>query len=140
MVEIKSYKRISLYVLVIFIILVLISVFFSLPPYKYLGNGYVYHSEYYYITGNTKEEHIPPNVIKYKNSSQYVTAMQVPLRNIYQLHLPDEFDSLTYVLDMDTTYYWIIEKQKHIVYGPLLWEEYVSKCDDLSIKLSQRVK
>lgn len=77
---------------------------------------------------------IPPEIVDYKFDNRYIIVMQrlegrFPQREFYD----------TYKYDYPSCfgdYYWIIDKQANLFYGPIVKDDFNKKLDSLSIKIS----
>ena len=77
---------------------------------------------------------IPPNVIDYVFDKRYVLVKQqpkIPLEQIYY-----DSNDVAYPHELDSLYYWIIIKRDGIVLGPMLFDDFHNKCNELGISLS----
>ncbi len=96
----------------------------------YLGGGYEYAPEHDHILGPVE---IPPCVINYNFNKQYIIVQQNP-----QGHMPDAiYDTMEYKYPMgpDSIYYWIIDKTNHNYYGPILYHDFLEKCQEMGVDL-----
>ena len=103
-----------------------------------LGNEYIYFSEGTSDNEITKQYRnsnnevitivIPRAIIDYEYNNSFITALQVPIEkkekvideNI-QLKNPEKYN------------YWMIDKKKDKLYGPLTKKAFIKKCNELEI-------
>ncbi len=85
-----------------------------------LGDNYIYDSEHQHIIGAID---IPPVVKKYKYDKRFIVAKQLPEAFDHAIYDKMEYN---YYLGRDTAYYWIIDKQKEEVWGPMDYNKYTS--------------
>ncbi|MEE3417576.1 MAG: hypothetical protein VZR53_19820 [Prevotella sp.] len=85
-----------------------------------MGDNYIYDSEHQHIIGAID---IPPVVKEYKYDKRFIVAKQLPEAFDYAIYDKMEYN---YYLGRDTAYYWIIDKQKEEVWGPMDYNKYTS--------------
>ena len=119
---------------IIVLVLLLIGVNSCSDYTKYLGDGYYYRYEGGDIKDISNEwphrGQIPSTVVDYAYNRRFILASQVP-------KLPQDIlyeKEYEYKEGPNAVYYWIIDKKKHIVYGPLVFYEYVKFRKKLNIK------
>ncbi len=79
------------------------------------------------ITGHQPErKDVPPLVIDYEYDDVFILVKQKPKIPIDQIYY--DFNEVTYPCGLDSTYYWIINKRKGTVLGPLLYTDFYNKC------------
>lgn len=99
-----------------------------------LGNGFVYNDECFHIIG--KDFDIPPEIQKYEYDDTFIVLSQRPTYYYDDMYdYPANFQKSDYACGLDTTYYWIINKQDNLVWGPLLPNDYDSVRTVLKISL-----
>lgn len=119
-----SFKKIVIWACVAIIALFVYSLLFPPSEEKNLGNGFKFFGGHdaeinYWALGDTITVFIPPNVLSYVNTKQYILARQAP----------HQFDDAiykkfyNYPSGRDTTYYWFVDKQEKCLTGPLLYSE-----------------
>ena len=102
--------------------------------YEDLGAGYKYLPDSEKISGVSFEMRIPPIVEEYKFDDRFIVAKEV-----LNGRRPDwsyKLKSSDYYLGFDSTYYWIIDKNDTIRYGPMDYERFQNLCDSLNVGLS----
>lgn len=85
-----------------------------------LGNGYIFGHESIdlnFILG--KGGAIPADVIAWGYNEDFIIAKQKPEKKDPPYYFEEKW---VYPLGRDTTYYWVIIKQKHEVLGPLNYD------------------
>ncbi len=97
--------------------------------FRNLGKGYVYRDE----GGDMKEifhkfskAEIPPTILSYSYNDKYVIAKQHP-------KLPRDAYSKDYNYTNDSIFYWLIEKDNNMVYGPLNYKQIQTLVKELGI-------
>lgn len=101
-----------------------------------MGGGYVYHEDIKAILSETNNQEIPSVVESYSYNDNYIIAKQKP--SVYAdviYTYSDSFSGNRYALGLDTSYFWIIQKETGDVFGPLLKTEFEHICDSLHVKL-----
>ena len=118
--------------------------------YYDLGDGYIYIEK---SIGLKTGDHgqfktvIYPYIKEYENSDRFIYVLQQPDTSYINEEIEfdrtylngEKVDSLRKIseeMQNIKELYWIIDKQKNNVYGPLSNREYKDKCDSLSISLS----
>lgn len=97
---------------IIFIIYVIAT--FIMPSTENLGEGYVFDSEAQIIYSTNTNISINPYIVDYKYNQQYIIVkQQLPKYNnvIY--------NEVIYPNNIDSVFYYVINKQKHLMQGPL---------------------
>ena len=93
-----------------------------------LGKGYTYYAPTKHISywkkGVSTDFDIPPTVLSYINTKAFILVKQKP-------HIPENdcFTHYDYKHGVDTTYYWLIEKQNNIVIGPKLFPDLLTELE-----------
>lgn len=84
-----------------------------------LGGGYTYYPEQKDIIG---KQDILPYILEYKYNSDIIVVKQHPaeLKDVM-------YTDYDYPLGRDTIYYWIIDKDKQMLHGPLDYNTYVKE-------------
>lgn len=119
-----SIKKIAIWAFVTIITFVFFSMLFPPSEEKDLGDGYRFFGGHnsdinYWALGDTTIVYIPPDVLSYVNTKEYLLARQKP----------HEFDDAIYPkfyeypYGRDTIYYWFVDKQEKCLTGPLLYSE-----------------
>lgn len=118
------FKNIAVWAFVAIIVWFLYSSIF--PPYegKNLGDGFRFLGDYnshinYWALGDSTTVFIPPEVLSYVNTKQYILARQTPHQSDDAIY--PKFYSYPY--GRDSTYYWFVDKQDKCLTGPLLLSE-----------------
>lgn len=117
-------------VLILIIIILLGSLSTGLGDQVDLGNDYNYFPAGY-ILG---PKDIPNSVIAYNYDDKHIIAIQVP--EVIDEGLFPDCKSSIYTRGYDYTYYWIIDKERNIRYGPYSYERYVNECRRLKVQIS----
>lgn len=137
-----SFKKIAICAFVAIITIFLYSLLFPPSEEKNLGNGFRFFGDhdseiYYWALRDTMTVFIPPDVLSYVNTKQFILARQKP----------HQFDDAIYPkfykypFGRDTTYYWFVDKQEKILTGPLLYSEMVSFLQDKDLlQMLQKLK
>ncbi len=97
---------------IIFIIYVIAT--FIMPSTENLGEGYFFDSEAKIIYSTNTNISINPCIVDYKYNQQYIIVkQQLPKYNnvIY--------NEVIYPNNIDSVFYYVINKQKHLMQGPL---------------------
>lgn len=97
---------------IIFIIYVIATLI--MPSTENLGEGYVFDSEAQIIYSTNTNISINPYIVDYKYNQQYIIVkQQLPKYNnvIY--------NEVIYPNNIDSVFYYVINKQKHLMQGPL---------------------
>lgn len=95
-----------------------------------LGNDYDYFPAGYILGPND----IPNHVVAYNYDNRYIIAIQVP-EIIDETLFPDCKASI-YSKGYDYSYYWIIDKERNIRYGPYSYECYENECRRLKVEIT----
>lgn len=107
-----------LYILFCFFSSLLIPPSFS--EVEYLGGGLKYYEELRYIQykriWDVVSFDVPPDVMSYKNSCNFILAKQYP--KVY--NSGGFFTHYEYPCGIDTVYFWLIDKRSKELTGPLL--------------------
>lgn len=119
-----------MYVLFIFIINLLVSLSSDFGNQIDLGNDYDYFPAGYILGPND----IPNHVVAYNCDNRHIIAIQVP-EIIDETLFPDCKASI-YFKGYDYSYYWIIDKERNIRYGPYSYECYVNECRRLKVEIT----
>ena len=103
----------------IIVVLLYSSLFYS--EEKNLGGGFKYFGGHYadisyWSLGDTTTVFIPPHVLSYVNTKQYILVKQHPLQ--FDDAIYPKFYEYSY--GRDSTYYWFVDKQEKSLIGPLL--------------------
>lgn len=108
-------KRILLLFIIILTPSIIREIFF--PEDDYLGGGYTFDSKA--IWGEKPEQiDIPNEVIQYNYNKKYIIAKQRYLHAVDTTWFNIGNRNRAYG-EYDSIYYWIIDKQKDTVYGPM---------------------
>lgn len=91
-----------------------------------LGAGYQLVLEggnmsYLLFDGVGPEHDIPPTILTYSNTDDFIIAIQHPILRRDIIYPGCDYN---YANGDQEVYYWIIEKKKHITHGPLDMLEY----------------
>lgn len=101
-----------------------------------MGGGYVYHEDIKAILSETNNPEIPSVVESYSYNDNYIIAKQKPSVYADEIFIySDSFSVNRYTLGLDTSYYWIIQKETGDIFGPLLKCKFEHICDSLHVKL-----
>ena len=86
-----------------------------------LGQDFQYFEEVSFIDydkqGDTLSLYIPPKVVSFNNSKDFILAKQRPEEFDDAWFFPKRFD---YYVGRDTVYFWLIDKRSKELTGPLL--------------------
>lgn len=104
-----------------------------------LGGHFKYDVEHQYISGHQigilypyytyhqpERKDVPPLVIDYEYDDVFILVKQIPQLPIEQIYY--DYNDVTYPFGLDSTYYWIINKNNGIVLGPLTYTDFYNKC------------
>lgn len=95
------------------------------PVYTYFSNDFYYSYEQKAIFGKSELIDIPPDIVKYSADKKYVLAIQKPRYMKDEMY--DYDNSFSYINGLNNEYYWIINLDKKIVIGPLLYKDFIDK-------------
>ena len=98
-----------------------------------LGGGYTYFVEsrsIHSISGCNRID-IPPVIKKCKYGKRFILVKQGP--DTYSYSSYKGLEKGCYKMGIDTPYYWIIDKQEQIHFGPISYDEYQHISDSLNI-------
>lgn len=99
---------------------------FSIGSEEKLGGGYdFFQGRIFGPIG------VPDEVLNFSHDRHFIIVKQLPTP------YPNAMDQIryNYPLGRDSVYYWIIDKDKTEVYGPISSQEFKLKCEELSISL-----
>lgn len=120
-------KRILFILFIIFTPSIIREIFF--PEDDHLGGGYTFNS--YAIWGEKAEQiDIPNEVIQYNYNKKYIIAKQRYLHAVDTTWFNIGNRNSAYG-KYDSIYYWIIDKQKDTVYGPMDSVQFIDYCKRL---------
>ena len=108
-----------------------------------LGNGYIYFSEGASDNEITKQHQnstremvtitIPRAIIDYEYDNCFITALQVPIEKKERF-----IDEVNQLKNPKKHNYWLIDKKKDKLYGPLTKDAFIKKC--IGSKVPDRLK
>ncbi len=94
--------------------------------YKYIVESRLIHS----ISGCNRID-IPPQIEQCKYGKRFILVKQRP--DTYSYSDYKGVEKGCYKMGIDTPYYWIIDKQEQIHFGPISYDEYLHISDSLNI-------
>lgn len=105
------------------------------PNVTDLGDGHFYDDTRKDILGPTRD--IPPTILTFSKDEKCILAKQRPSQNNEPTIYTDSSGCYHYESGRDTIYYWIILKKEKIVYGPMVYEEYlqIKESNGITIKI-----
>lgn len=100
-----------------------------------LGNGYVYHNEggslkRIFCTRAKCNIYIPPTILSYSYDNTFILAKQNP--KFPRLAIEPDY-SYNFDESKDSVFYWVINKKKCQLYGPLSKPEFDAIIDSLRL-------
>ena len=100
-----------------------------------LGGGYTYFVEYKDISSapGCNRIDIPPQIEQCKYGKRFILVRQRPNTYSYRYGSYKGLENGCYKMGIDTPYYWIIDKQEQIHFGPISYDEYLHISDSLNI-------
>ena len=111
---------------VLFILFVVIGYISLRPDIEDLGNGYEFINEHPKSIDKNHQEVVPARVIELGRDDCFIVAVQIP-----DIAYIDNDERSKYPQIHDHRFYWIINKEDDKVYGPLLYETYTQKAQEL---------
>ena len=98
-----------------------------------LGAGYTYFVEpkIIYSDPGCNGINIPYTIEKCIYGKRFIVVKQRPHSNSHATY--KGLETFNYKMGIDTPYYWIIDKQEEIHFGPISYDEYVHISDSLDI-------
>lgn len=102
-----------------------------------LGAGYTYYhydkSQIRYSDPGCNGIDIPPQIEQCKYGKRFILVRQRPNTYSYRYSSYKGLENGCYKMGIDTPYYWIIDKQEQIHFGPISYDEYQHISDSLNI-------
>lgn len=120
-----------------------------------IGDGYYFEPEHKEICYDVEKvscgvfyQPVISDITSFKNLPDYILIMQkldYPNSYRYDLSFNDKFKDKTYCsiaeastvypYGLNNTYYFILEKETHKLFGPFIYKEFLEECNERSIEI-----
>lgn len=126
-----NFLNVTISLIILFSLFSFISLFINYDNIE-LGNGFVYNEERKDILGKID---IPPQIISYERDEKYVIVKQLPSKYHNVIYNKIHYE---YTNGRNSIYYWLIEKNKQNVMGPMDSLDFIRILKEKKIELKFR--